>query len=42
VVRDAMNYRQAIEWLRAHCTFIPDEPKSRFLGGNMHRLLNRE
>ena len=42
VVRDTMNYRQAIEWLRSHCTFIPDEHKARILGENMYRLLNRE
>lgn len=42
VVRDAMNYRQSLEWLRTHCSFIPDEHKERILGKNLHRLLTRK
>ena len=42
VVRDAMNYRQSLEFLRTHCTFIPDEHKGRILGENLYRLLHRD
>jgi hypothetical protein len=34
-----MTYRQALEAVRTHCPFIPDDHKARILGGNMARLL---
>ena len=40
VVRDAMNCRQSLEWLRGHCPFIPKAHVERILGGNIERLLN--
>jgi L-fuconolactonase len=42
VVRDAMNYRQAVEFVRTHCPFIPPDHQQRVLGGNLHRLLTRQ
>ena len=39
VVRRAMIYRQALEAVRTHCTYIPLEHKARILGENMARLL---
>jgi predicted TIM-barrel fold metal-dependent hydrolase len=39
VVRKSMTYRQALEAVRTHCPFIPDDHKARILGGNMARLL---
>ena len=41
MVRDSMNYRQSIEHVRTHCSFIPDEDKEKILGGNLHRLLTQ-
>lgn len=39
VVRPNMTYRQAIEALRTHCTFIPDADKAWILGKTLARLL---
>ena len=39
VVRFAMTYEQALEILRTHCTFVPDEHKALILGQNLERLL---
>jgi predicted TIM-barrel fold metal-dependent hydrolase len=39
VVRRAMTYRQALEAVRVHCPFLPQEHKDRILGGTMQTLL---
>jgi len=39
VVRSFMTYRQSLEVLRTHCTFITGEDKTLILGGTLHRLL---
>jgi predicted TIM-barrel fold metal-dependent hydrolase len=39
VVRKALTYQQALEALRSHCDFIPDEHKALILGENLRRLL---
>lgn len=39
VVRRAMTYRQALEAVRTHCPFIPQEHKARILGDNLQALL---
>jgi predicted TIM-barrel fold metal-dependent hydrolase len=39
VVRFSMTYRQALEVLRTHCTYIPDEDKRLILGETLRRLL---
>lgn len=41
VVRFFMTYRQALEALRTHCTFVPEEDKTRILGGTLGELLAR-
>jgi|SRR5581483_2809487 len=40
VVRRAMTYRQALEAVRTHCTFIPAEHKALILGENLAHLLH--
>ena len=39
MVQGYMTYRQSIEVLRTHCSFIPDEHRELILGENMNRLL---
>jgi hypothetical protein len=34
-----MTYRQCIETLRTHCTFMPETDKELVLGGTLDRLL---
>lgn len=40
VVRSAMTYRQSLEAVRTHCTFIAPEAMENVLGGTMLRLLD--
>jgi L-fuconolactonase len=39
VVRRSMTYRQALEAVRIHCPFIPQEHKARILGDSLRDLL---
>ncbi len=40
VVRFFMTYRQALEVVRSHCTFIPESDKDAILGGTLAALLD--
>jgi len=41
VVRRSMTYRQSLEVVRSHCTFIPEPDRELILGASLARLLAR-
>jgi predicted TIM-barrel fold metal-dependent hydrolase len=40
-VLSSMTYKQSLEAVRTHCTFISEADQALILGGNMERLLSR-
>ena len=41
VLRRAATYRQALDVVRTHCDFIPEDEQARILGGSLYDLLAR-